>query len=423
MAKGNMLMGYSRGSVGDVTFARIKGQQIARARNRNPKNPKTSKQSIQRGRFAAAVKFYTRGNQNYYKYAYENRKQVESDYNAFMRENVRRAPAISREAFNNYDYPVFAPFLMAKGSLTPFNNSIANGKVVVDLGVAAPSTLPTTVAELTAVLVENEAFKAGDIITLVTINSNFNGTYPSAAGTGEGKPQWDIKQIILDSTVTDTLADTLGVAAVSQDGAIVLTDMEGTTLLSGTYAAFTCVHTRNTSEGLKASTQELVLNVAAATAYEAGYDAAYKAAVIASWQAEGSVDAQPEAILQGSIAYGDQDGNALITDYIKYVTTGGDRYNVPMRPIAGDTLAFSYDLTRPNTEQTFLHIVPADGVTLDASLVSVENVPSGVTVQSILDDTDIDVKMTAPSAIRPIDPFIIKYNGLYVGTLEIDYEE
>ena len=42
MAKGNMLMGYSRGSVGDVTFARIKGQQIARARNRNPKNPKTN---------------------------------------------------------------------------------------------------------------------------------------------------------------------------------------------------------------------------------------------------------------------------------------------------------------------------------------------------------------------------------------------
>ena len=413
MAKGNMLMGYSRGSVGDVTFARIKGQQIARARNRNPKNPKTNKQSIQRGRFAAAVKFYTRGNQNYYKYAYENKKQVESDYNAFMRENVRRAPAISREAFNNYDYPVFAPFLMAKGSLTPFNNSIVDGKVVVDLGVAAPSSMPATVAELTAVLVENEAFKAGDIITLVTINSDFSGTYPSAAGTGEGKPQWDIKQIILDSTVTDTLASTLGLAAVSQDGALVLTDADGTTLLGGTYAAFTCVHTRNTDGGLKASTQELVLNTAAAAAYEAGYDAAYKAAVIASWQAEGSVDAQPEAILQGSIAYKEPS----INDFVNYVTVNGEDAQAPFNG------SFQYDMDQVGQAQTAATVYAKEGVVLRSANVEIVGEHANITVEAAESFGNIKIEVTATAGARGSEIYTINYNGYLLGTLLVEIME
>lgn len=306
MAKGNMLLGYSRGSVGDVTFTKIKGQQVAKARNRNPHNPRTNKQSLQRAIFAAAVKFYTRGNQAFYKFAFENKRQVESDYNAFMRENVKRAPAISREAFANYDYPVFAPFIMAKGSLPMLENSISAGKAVVALGIDAPSTLPTTVGALTEALVANEAYKAGDILTLVTINSNFDGTYPSVAGAGSGKPDWAITQIILDASSTDTLADTLGMQASNVDGALVLTDATGVTLLSGTYSAFVMVHTRNSDSGLKCSTQELVLNDAATTAYEGAQAAAYKSSVIASWQANGSVDAQPEAILQGSIAYSEE---------------------------------------------------------------------------------------------------------------------
>lgn len=420
MAKGNMLMGYSRGSVGDVTFARIKGQQIARARNRNPKNPKTNKQSIQRGRFAAAVKFYTRGNQNYYKYAYENKRQVESDYNAFMRENVRRAPAISREAFNNYDYPVFAPFLMAKGSLTPFVNSIADGKIIVDLGVAAPTSMPATVAELTAVLVENEAFKAGDIITLVTINSNFSGTYPSAAGTGEGKPQWDIKQIILDSTVTDTLADTLGVEAVSQDGALVLTDVEGTTLLSGTYAAFTCVHTRNTDGGLKASTQELVLNTAAAAAYEAGYDASYKAAVIASWQAEGSVDAQPEAILQGSIAYREPQ---IVTPYDFFESAYDSeetRYDLPFH------ITLAVISPSQQIQYNALTLSQKEGVEVDASLLAFEGGATGLSwATSKVTEADVTMLrsvLTIAANANTDASFTVKYDGVIVGTYVVNFE-
>lgn len=60
MAKGNMFLGMSRGSVGDVTFYRNRGNQVARARNRTPMNPKTEAQTIQRMILATASKAYSR---------------------------------------------------------------------------------------------------------------------------------------------------------------------------------------------------------------------------------------------------------------------------------------------------------------------------------------------------------------------------
>lgn len=60
MAKGNMFLGMSRGSVGDVTFYRNRGNQVARARNRQPANPKTEAQVIQRMILATASKAYSR---------------------------------------------------------------------------------------------------------------------------------------------------------------------------------------------------------------------------------------------------------------------------------------------------------------------------------------------------------------------------
>lgn len=50
-----------RGSVGDVTFYRSDGQQLSRARNRKPRNPKTQGQLYQRAIMATIVKAYQAG--------------------------------------------------------------------------------------------------------------------------------------------------------------------------------------------------------------------------------------------------------------------------------------------------------------------------------------------------------------------------
>ncbi len=59
MSKGNLFLGQARGSVGDVTFSRMDGKQVARARNRAPKNPRSILQVLQRVCFATASKAYS----------------------------------------------------------------------------------------------------------------------------------------------------------------------------------------------------------------------------------------------------------------------------------------------------------------------------------------------------------------------------
>lgn len=59
MGKGNFILGTGSSSIGDVTFARRNGQQIARVRVRKIKNPKSYGQAEQRMISAEVVKFYS----------------------------------------------------------------------------------------------------------------------------------------------------------------------------------------------------------------------------------------------------------------------------------------------------------------------------------------------------------------------------
>lgn len=59
MAKDNLFLGMGRGAVGDVVFSRLNGQQVARARNRHPRNPQTPLQLIQRICMATVGKAYS----------------------------------------------------------------------------------------------------------------------------------------------------------------------------------------------------------------------------------------------------------------------------------------------------------------------------------------------------------------------------
>lgn len=59
MSKGNLFLGYARGKVGDVVFSHQYGEQIARARNRSPKNPQSPLQLLQRICFNTASKAFS----------------------------------------------------------------------------------------------------------------------------------------------------------------------------------------------------------------------------------------------------------------------------------------------------------------------------------------------------------------------------
>lgn len=118
MAKGNLLLGYGRGKVGSLVFSRRKGEQIVRARNEHPANPRTNAQLAQRMKMYAPVKLYRQSMERFFKYAF-SLKDRETIFNAFMRENISLAPWTSRELVTA-QAPIPFPAHMSSGGLGGF---------------------------------------------------------------------------------------------------------------------------------------------------------------------------------------------------------------------------------------------------------------------------------------------------------------
>lgn len=291
--KGNMFLGYARGSVGDVTFARIKGQQTARARNRQPANPRTSGQMTQRTMFMSAVKFYSRGVQNLFKFAFEGRKSAESDYNAFMRLNSSQGMYMKKADFDSKIYPAVGNWTLSQGSLSGITQEEwdnVNNKAIFTIGSTSETTAPTTVGALAALLIQTGRWQINDIVTTLRITSNGVAGSVSEPITGLiVAPQWDIRQFIVDTT-DETALSNYGIAAEIASGVLRLTRSLGTSSISGG----AIIQSRRTDNGLRVSTSKLINNAQATTAIGYGNSPEWKSEVLADWSA------REPAILEGS---------------------------------------------------------------------------------------------------------------------------
>lgn len=304
MAKGNMLLGYSRGSVGDVTFYRDGGEQRARARNRKPNNPRSNRQMYQRAKFAGAVKFFKQSIANFYRMAFETKKPNESDYNAFMRVNLAQSPLMSKTAFDKPGYPAIGHWTIAQGSMPTLQFETNYGSqsnalaVVLPVKTDASITVNSTIGELSSILINSGLYMQGDIFTMVRVavraESAVLATLPTATPEGNWRTFWTVTQILLDTADMRKLSDTiLNVAA----GELIGKDSDGYLFISNTGDdGFSLVTTRNTANGLKASNSEIMVtdDIDAAITTAQGDD--YKNAVLADWRANG------ENILQGALA-------------------------------------------------------------------------------------------------------------------------
>ena len=88
MSKGNMFLGMARGAVGDVVFSRLDGQQVTRARNRNPRNPKTNAQLMQRAISASILRAYQSG-KSIFDHSFEGKSAGAPCQREFMSLNMR----------------------------------------------------------------------------------------------------------------------------------------------------------------------------------------------------------------------------------------------------------------------------------------------------------------------------------------------
>lgn len=302
MAKGNIILGYLRGSIGDITFFRAKGQQLSRARNRAPANPRTVAQMDQRAKMACAVKFYTQVGTNFFKYAFEGKKDKESYFNAFVKNNILLGGYIGKQASRVYDFPALGAWQISSGSLpeitAPFPQSVRG--VVFSVGTVSGTPL-TTISDLSKALIGSDSsrWREGDILTCLCYCATNYSTLPTISTDQGNRAYTAVWQIRLSTSNKDTLPSLefplleMSFECVLNSDGLSFIGSSGSEYTNNLYC-FGMIHSRNTGSGLKVSSSTLVApqspDVLSVVSLSSG---SYYNAVIADWQAS------EEAILQG----------------------------------------------------------------------------------------------------------------------------
>lgn len=291
--KGNMLLGHARGSVGDVTFTRYKGQQTAHARNRQPANPRTVAQMMQRSLFICASKFFHRGEQNFFKFAFENKNEKWSDFNAFMAVNANRGVHLTKAQAECPSYPALGKWTMTQGSLPSAILRASEEAGGFALTYAEQSSAPTTVGQFSKALIDKyQGLKNGDIATFVAISVPAGYDYPVLSPDNREVVQWKIVQFKLDSTSTQTLSNLFTEFPFSPDFGL---ETVGFGTLSIPCCMCVTFSRTQRGKGLKVSTSDLVLNEESLEALYAHQTDEYIQDVMDAW------GAQDPSILEGSL--------------------------------------------------------------------------------------------------------------------------
>lgn len=202
MSKNNMLLGYARGKVGDLVFARRLGQQTTRAYNSSPKDAKTRSQVTQRVKVANVIAMY-RALKNICNHSFEGLDVGQTSYSAFVKANLTgNKVSLTKEAAS-FGACVVAPYLISRGSLPSIQVEGTGADAVTNIAVgnlAISGT--TTIGQFADALVANNAgIEYGDQLTYVSLvqQTDANSGYPVVVA--------GIYEVTLNSASTDKVRD------------------------------------------------------------------------------------------------------------------------------------------------------------------------------------------------------------------------
>ena len=297
MSKGSLFFGRATGKLGQIVLSNVKGQQIARAWQPKVANPRTTVQQMQRAKFANAVKFYKRATQNLFKFAYEDKRKTESDYNAFMRYNVERSMIVNRKSYDNMNYPALGMWVIAAGSLGDFRSEDYDSRTITDAcSLISPIDNPddmykfpegitestTTIGHVSDYFKHDFGAQDGDFVTFVGINTGLSiiSDEPSFG------PWWSITQIKIDSASSALFLESVNKQAVNNLG-IDITDRAGAIVWKSStpqmMTLFGVVLSRVTPNGVLVSTSNLGTNGTGNSAMAASLQDAYRQQALNSW--------------------------------------------------------------------------------------------------------------------------------------------
>lgn len=281
-----MFLSQARGKVGSVVFSVIKGQQVERVYNPQPANPRSYAQQAQRALLANMTKFYKRGQDNFFKFAFEDKTSRESDFNAFARNNVMSGAYLTKEQYDAAGFPAVGRYVMTKGSI---GTGMYVGWAGDFFGLRTTMTTSFTLGKISSeILASSPGVAAGDIVTFVMASSalDFNLQIPTQP------TEWKIVQFIIDPNDTRT-PTTIGLdtAVLGLQGlnGLVGFEVDGTTSVS---MGAICI-SRPTGQGVKVSTSELMLSPLGQVVYDWMSSEYVKRQAAISW------GGNPDAILAG----------------------------------------------------------------------------------------------------------------------------
>lgn len=197
MAKGNMLLGKARGSVGDVTFSVLNSEQITRAKAKSVKNPRTEGQMVQRILMSTTIQAYS-GMQSIVDHSFQGVPYQGLSMNRFNSLNVKNLRSLYAEiAGGNTGIPAvfnangmkriaLAPWILSTGSLPkvaiaedtevsaewPVAKLVSTqaGSATVDSGVFLNSLTNVSYADFCAYY----GLQQGDQLTLCALTRNIS---------------------------------------------------------------------------------------------------------------------------------------------------------------------------------------------------------------------------------------------------------
>ena len=180
--KGNLFLGFGRKSVGDVVFYKRKGsnEQMARARNRKPNNPRSDKQLYQRAIMATVLQAYSAG-KAIFDHSFEGKSVPDGCMNRFKSLNLRRLRSAIAEDLANPEAQTQG-HVVAPGAVTPVpfayrisEGSYANQLLVYDDTQGDPGfkfPTPDEADTTPALYLSNHGFVPGDIYTIVAFGND-----------------------------------------------------------------------------------------------------------------------------------------------------------------------------------------------------------------------------------------------------------
>lgn len=224
MAKGNLFLGTGSGKVGDIVLYRADGEQLSRVRNRHPRNPNSTKQSIQRAVSATVSQLYSIG-QELFNHSYEGITKGKETQRKFSKDNMKilraavindinggfvNAACVGRVCAPGLSFAV--PFVGAQVSKGTYDNRLfAYDATVFGFKMPAPGQAETITEYVTRL-----GLVAGDIYTFGAIGCDSNSdtarfsVEPGNEYASVYMPTFGYTQLMVKSGLAgDALASTL----------------------------------------------------------------------------------------------------------------------------------------------------------------------------------------------------------------------